>query len=43
MMLDNMNISNENVNDVKRKIEKQRKVIIVLTSIIVVFAILILV
>jgi len=37
-----MDISNESVNEVKRKIEKQRKVIVILTGVIITFGIMLL-
>lgn len=37
-----MDISNESVNEVKRKIEKQRKVIVILSGVIITFGIMLL-
>ena len=37
-----MGISNESVYDVKRKIEKQRKVIVILSGVIITFGVMLL-
>ncbi len=37
-----MDVSNESVNEVKRKIEKQRKVIVILSGVIITFGIMLL-